>query len=342
MNIDNQYKRAVLYFLFSCGESARSAAIKINSVHGEHTISVRTAQKWFKKFKVGESSIYDEPRSGRPVNFDNDVLKNLVESEPQLTVDEIAERMDSSHGTVFRHLKEIGKVSKLGKWVPHELSEANCLQRINICTSLLSRFEREPFLDRLVTGDEKWIIYHNVRRKRQWTDKGKQPIPTAKVSLHPKKILLSVWWDMYGVIYYELLEPNQTINADVYSEQLRRLNLELIKKRPRLVNIKKVLFHHDNARPHTARTMLQKISEFNWELLPHPAYSPDIAPSDFHLFRGLQNFLLGKKLNSKQDVQNELSTFFASKPESFYSNGIKKLPVRWREIVDSGGKYIID
>ncbi|CAK9805830.1 Histone-lysine N-methyltransferase SETMAR [Anthophora plagiata] len=88
-----------------------------------------------------------------------------------------------------------------------------------------------------------------------------------------------------------------------------------------MVNIKKVLLHHDNAKPHTARTMLQKISEFNWELLPHPAYSPDIAP----------------------DVQNELSSFFfASKPESSYSNGIKKLPVRWREIVDSGGKYIID
>mgnify|MGYP004576351081 CR=1 FL=1 len=174
MNIDNQYKRAVLYFLISSGESAISAAIKINSVHGEDTISVRTAQKWFKKFKVGESSIYDKPRSGHPVNFDNDVLKNLVESEPQLTVDQIAERMDLSHGTVFRHLKEIGKVSKLGKWVPHELSEANCQLRINICTSVLSRFEREPFLDRLVTGDEKWIIYHNVRRKRQWTDKDKQ------------------------------------------------------------------------------------------------------------------------------------------------------------------------
>ncbi|XP_017765118.1 PREDICTED: histone-lysine N-methyltransferase SETMAR-like [Eufriesea mexicana] len=100
------------------GESARSAAIKINSVHGAHTISVRTAQKWCKQFKVGESSIYDEPRSGRPANLDNDVLKNLVESEPRLTVDQIAERMDSSHGTVFHHLKETRKVSKLGKWVP--------------------------------------------------------------------------------------------------------------------------------------------------------------------------------------------------------------------------------
>ncbi|XP_023217668.1 histone-lysine N-methyltransferase SETMAR-like [Centruroides sculpturatus] len=342
MNIDNAYKRAVLYFFFLSGETARSAAIKINSVHGAHTISVRSAQKWFEKFKLGKSNINDKPRSGCPVDFDNDVLKNLVESEPYLTVDQIAEKMHSSHGTVFRHLKEIGKVSKLGKWVPHDLSEANCQQRLNICISLLSRFEREPFLDRLVTGDEKWVIYDNVTRKRQRTDKDKQPISTPKASLHPKKVLLSVWWDMYGVIYYELLEPNKTINADVYSEQLCRLNSELIKKRSRLVNMKKVLFHHDNARQHMARKTLQKINELNWELLPHPAYSPDIASSDFQLFRALQNFCQSKNFNSKQDIQNELRSFFASKQQSFYASKIKKLPERWRDIVDSGGKYIID
>lgn len=162
----------------------------------------------------------------------------------------------------------------------------------------------------MVTDDEKWIIYHNVGRKREWTDKDKQPIPVAKVSLHPKKILLSVWWYFYMVLLYvwfDLLRTART-KSNHYIEQFSRLNIELIKKRPRLVNIKKVLFQHDNARPHTGRITLQKISEFNWELLPHSAYSPDIPPSDFHLFRALQFFLLGKKL--KQDVQNELTSFF--------------------------------
>lgn len=97
----------MLYILFFCGESATSAAIKINSVHGEHTISVKTVHKWFKKLKVRESS---------PVNFDNDFVKNFVEPEPRLTINQIAERMDLSYGTVFHHLKEIGKVSKLGKF----------------------------------------------------------------------------------------------------------------------------------------------------------------------------------------------------------------------------------
>ncbi|KOC61822.1 Histone-lysine N-methyltransferase SETMAR, partial [Habropoda laboriosa] len=54
--------------------------------------------------------------------------KNLLESEPKLTEYQITERLNSSHGTVFRYLNEIGKVSKLGKWVPHEVSKSNYQQ----------------------------------------------------------------------------------------------------------------------------------------------------------------------------------------------------------------------
>ncbi|KAJ0176729.1 hypothetical protein K1T71_007908 [Dendrolimus kikuchii] len=54
----------------------------------------------------------------------------------------------------------------------------------------------------------------------------------------------------------------------------------------------------------------------------HPPYSPDIAPSDFHLFRSLQNSLGSVRLTSREDCQNHLSQFFDQKPQNFYSNGI--------------------
>ena len=59
--------------------------------------------------------------------------------------------------------------------------------------------------------------------------------------------------------------------------------------------------------------------------MPHPPYSPDLAPSDYHLFRSLQNYLNGKTFDSNETVKNESIQFFASKNQTFYESGIMKL-----------------
>ncbi|KOC61203.1 Histone-lysine N-methyltransferase SETMAR [Habropoda laboriosa] len=52
--------------------------------------------------------------------------------------------------------------------------------------------------------------------------------------------------------------------------------------------------------PHHTRRLL----ELGWDVVPHPPYSPDLAPSDFHLFRSLQNSLNGKDFNSLVEIKN--------------------------------------
>src|SRR5215813_5887610 len=90
---------------------------------------------------------------------------------------------------------EIGKVSRQGKWVPHQLSDVNKNQRRTICSSLLTRLRNGPFLTRIVTGDEKWILYFNPHRSRQWLSVNQQPVPTRQPTLTLKEALLCVWWD---------------------------------------------------------------------------------------------------------------------------------------------------
>ena len=53
---------------------------------------------------------------------------------------------------------------------------------------------------------------------------------------------------------------------------------------------------HNNARPHVAKTTRSTIENLDWEVLSHPAYSPDLAHSDYHLFRSMQHLLSEKKL----------------------------------------------
>jgi hypothetical protein len=87
-------------------------------------------------------------------------------------------------------------------------------------------------------------------------------------------------------MHYELLARNLTVTAERYHQQLRRLKEAIQQKRPGRRH--EVILQHDNARPHTANMTKGAIQKLDWETLPHPPYSPDLASSDYHFFRSLQ------------------------------------------------------
>ncbi len=69
------------------------------------------------------------------------------------------------------------------------------------------------------------------------------------------------------------------MDGELYSQQLSRLYQSIQYKQPALIIRKGVIILHDNARPHTCNIVKEKLRELNWEVLPHPPYSPDISPS---------------------------------------------------------------
>jgi len=70
----------------------------------------------------------------------------------------------------------------------HDLTEKNRIDRISISDLLYKRNEYDPFLKRIIIGDEKWIIYNNIERKRSWSKRGQPPSTTSKAGLYPKKV----------------------------------------------------------------------------------------------------------------------------------------------------------
>ena len=117
----------------------------------------------------------------------------------------------------------------------------------------------------------------------------------------------------------------------------KRFNDTFQQKRPELINRIGVVFHRDNARPHTSLVTRRKLLQHEWDTMPHPPYSPDLAPSDYYLFRSLQNVLAGKTFTSNEEVKNHLDQFFASKDQKFYEHGFMLLPERWRKVLDQNG-----
>jgi hypothetical protein len=96
---------------------------------------------------------------------------------------------------------------------------------------------------------------------------------------------------------------------------------------------------HGNACPHTATAMQDLIVTFGWEQFDHPPYSPDLVPSDFHVFLHLKTFLGGRRFHD-DEVNEAVNTWFASQAASFYDGGIQKLVPCYHKCLNSGGKYV--
>lgn len=288
--MNNRDFRAIFFYEFKRGSNASEATRNIVAAFGEDSVKERTVRYWFKKFKDGDTNLDNEER-GRPGSaIDDDQLKELVEADPRTTVRMLAEELEVSIGTVSNHLRQIGKSKKLDKWVPHELNENKKNRRFEVCSALLLRNKNDPFLDRIVTCDEKWILYDNRRRSAQWLDSDEAPQHFPKPKLHQKKIMVTVWWSAAGLIHHSFLNPGETITADRYCQQIDEMHQKLQRLCPRLVNMKGPILLHDNARPHVAQPTLQKLNELGYETLPHPPYSPDLSLTDYYFFKHLDNF----------------------------------------------------
>ena len=116
-----------------------------------------------------------------------------------------------------------------------------------------------------------------------------------KVIASARKVLLTIFWDMKGVVHMELLKQGHTVNSEKYISTLRTLKARLRRVRSGRDSI----LQHDIARPHSAHTSRQTqdaLAQLKLPALPHPAYSPDLASSDYFLFLQLKKASRGKSL----------------------------------------------
>ena len=127
--------------------------------------------------------------------------------------------------------------------------------------------------------------------------------------------MLCVWWNFDGILHFELVPNGRAISAELYCQQLEPVYEKLKQKYPALINQRRVLKQQDNAKQHTFRKTKNKFEELDGvEVLPHLAYSPDCAPSDYGLFRSMQHFLMGRRFDSFDEVEEACQEFFDSKP----------------------------
>ena len=341
--------RTNVKFLSKLGWKPAAILEALKEVYGDNAPPNPTVYRWIQEFKEGRQSVEDQPRSGRPTTSQTAdhvaVVQQVIERDRRATIDAIAEEVGISHGSVHSILTDTLGLSKLSaRWVPRLLRPEHRMQRTECAINLLNQLDADPddFYQRLVTGDETWIFQYDPESKlqsKEWLPRGSRGPKKFRADRSAAKVLATVFWDSEGVVMVDFLEDQRTINATYYESLLLKLRAELARKRPGKLH-RRILFHHDNAPAHTSRLCRDALREFRWEILQHPPYSPDLAPSDFFLFPKMKEAIKGVRHVTKETAKKTAMGWLAAQPPEFYRNGLERWRYRMEKCLTMEGDYV--
>ena len=341
--------RTIIKYLTKVGKGPKEIHEELVAVLGEGIISYAAVKKWAALFKRGRTSIEDDPRSGRPTTAVNDQnirrVEQLIMVDRRITIAELVSEMGLSAGSVETIVHKELKMSKVSaRWVPRNLNLQDRHRRVECCRELSGLWEEgaDDFLLRLVTGDETWIHHWDPESKLEsmhWKHAESPPPKKFKTQPSAGKIMASVFWDSEGILLIDYLEHKKTINGQYYADLMFRLR-ESIKEKRRGKLTKGILLLHDNAPVHKAKVAQAAIRDCGFEELNHPAYSPDLAPSDYYLFRNLKKHLRGERYDSDFQLTSAVESYFEGKTKEFFLAGLQSLKSKWDKCIVLDGDWI--
>lgn len=343
-------QRAVIEFLYVEGvQNAAEIHRRLVNVYGTDTIDVSNVRRWVRKVSLsnrGEMSIRDEPRSGRPVTVttvrNHDRVDAIIRENRRIKQWEIASMLGISKERVQEMIRDLKYRKICARWVPRQLTEEMKKKRVDMARELLNRIRKEgdQFLRNIVTGDETWVHHYDPEGKRasmEFRHPSSPRVRKFKTQSSAGKVMLTTFWDSEGIVYTEYLPKGTTVNSNRYCETLQKLKARIRRIRPNRIVF---LLHHDNARPHCSHQTIEKIQRLKFELINHAPYSPDLAPSDFHLFPKMKEDLRGVRFASDEDVKNAVAEWLRKKDKEFFSTGFDKWVQRLQKCIDVAGDYV--
>jgi hypothetical protein len=218
-----------------------------------------------------------------------------------VTVDEIAKQLNISIGPAYSVVHDNLQFLKVyTRWVPKKLTDEHKHMHLNVfsCHVACNHEEGDSVLQRIITGDETWVHHCQPKTKRnsmQWKDPSSHVAKKSKMQPLVGKLMLIILWDSQGPILETYLEHGTTVTNATYCDMLQRVLKPAIRSRRRERLSEGVFLLHDSAHPHTVARKLETIRKLKWQVMEHPAHSPDLVPSDFHLFGPIKEALGGRR-----------------------------------------------
>jgi transposase len=152
------------------------------------------------------------------------------------------------------------------------------------------------------------------------------------------KSMIITFFDIKGFVHKEFAPTGRTVN----SGSTAKFCGDCVKKcediAPKFVE-NTWLLHHDNAPSHTSVLTHQFLAKNKIAVIPHPPYSPDLAPCDFLLFPKMKLKLKGRRFDTIEEIQVESQRVHDTLTEKDFQEAFQKLRRRWDRCLHAGGNY---
>jgi histone-lysine N-methyltransferase SETMAR len=332
--------RAVIHFLWLKELPNQAILAEMHDTYGPEAVTLRTIERWTADFIAGRTELADLPRSGRPRDTGHvGRVRELIESEGYLSQKKIAHILGLHPNTVKHILCEDLKMRKVNfKWVPHSLSDSQKAARVQISQQLLdflnSRSSRT--LCNVYTGDETWVYLDNPRTSMWIGADVERPTRTRRSVASPKRMFW-VEFSRTGIGAVVMLPPGESFNKAFFTESILP---SIVEHRARNRPTKRAcgtFLHLDNARPHLAA---DEFEELGIRRLPHPPYSPDLAPCDFWLFAHLKQCLEGQFFDDDIQLRLAVSAILMAIDIDVFVRVFDEWKRRLQQCIDQGGDYL--
>lgn len=340
-------QRDIAVDFFKAGKSATECMRHLQDIYRHEALSRSQVYHIFDQLRCGHDG-----SDGRGKNRDPTVrtaaniqiVAALIQEDRCLTVRELAEESGISKTTVHEilvHDLQLKHVS--ARWVPHLLTAENRAERVRCAQEFFRMMRQEPgFLQRVITADETWLYYVTPETKnqsKQWVERDAKAPAKARGSPSTRKTMAIVFFDSRGLVYTHYVPQGQTVNSHYYCSVLDTLREHIRRKRPNLVSAGWFL-HHDNARPHVCGHTREFLARRGIQVVPHPPYSPDLAPADFWLFPHVKINIAGRRFDTFQELKNAWEGVTTPMAAHLYAEAFNSWLVRWQRCIEKGGDYV--
>jgi len=153
------------------------------------------------------------------------------------------------------------------------------------------------------------------------------------------KVLFDVFFDWKIIVHHEFVPRGQMENKQLYQELLACLRDAVRGKRPELWENQTWMLHHDNAPAHASLLIRSYLAKHQTSVVPHPTYSPDLAPANVFLFPKIKTTLKGRLFQTIEEIRKNAIRELRAITESSFQEAFQKREKRWEPCIASRWDY---